>query len=34
MTTELQTLYGLKFNPFRPDIPAEVLYSMLTVDGA
>ena len=33
MTTKLQTLYGLKFNPFRPDIPAEALYTTPTVDA-
>jgi general secretion pathway protein A len=26
MTTRLLSLYGLKWNPFRPDIPAEALY--------
>jgi general secretion pathway protein A len=33
MTTKLQTLYGLKFNPFRPDIPVEALYTTPTVDA-
>jgi len=33
MTTKLQTLYGLKFNPFRPDIPVEALYATPTVDA-
>jgi type II secretory pathway predicted ATPase ExeA len=33
MTTKLQTLYGLKFNPFRPDIPIEALYTTPTVDA-
>jgi general secretion pathway protein A len=33
MTTKLQTLYGLKFNPFRPDIPVEALYITPTVDA-
>jgi len=26
MTTRLLSLYGMKWNPFRPDIPAEALY--------
>src|ERR1039458_7812457 len=33
MTTKLQTLYGLKFNPFRPDIPAEALYTTPSVNA-
>jgi len=33
MTTKLQTLYGLKFNPFRPDIPVEALYTTPSVDA-
>ena len=33
MTTKIQTLYGLKFNPFRPDIPIEALYITPTVDA-
>jgi len=32
MTTKLQTLYGLKFNPFRPDVPVEALHTTPTVD--
>jgi len=30
---KLQTLYGLKFHPFRPDIPIEALYTTPTIDG-
>lgn len=26
MNPKLQTLYGLKFHPFRPDVPLEALY--------
>jgi general secretion pathway protein A len=33
MTTKLQTLYGLKFNPFRTDIPVDALYVTPTVDA-
>ncbi len=35
MTThpKLQTLYGLKFYPFRPDIPIEALHTTPTTDG-
>lgn len=35
MTThpKLQTLYGLKFHPFRPDIPIEALHTTPTIDG-
>ena len=33
MTTKLQSLYGLKFNPFRPDLPVEALYTTPTVDA-
>ena len=33
MTTKLQTLYGLKFNPFRADIPIDALYITPTVDA-
>jgi general secretion pathway protein A len=33
MTTKLQTLYGLKFHPFRPDIPIEALHTTPTVDA-
>ena len=27
MTPRIQAIYGLKFNPFRPDVPIEALYS-------
>jgi type II secretory pathway predicted ATPase ExeA len=30
---KLQTLYGLKFHPFRPDIPIEALHTTPTIDG-
>ena len=35
MTThpKLQTLYGLKFHPFRPDIPIEALHTTPTIDA-
>lgn len=33
MTTKLQSLYGLKFNPFRPDVPVEALYTTPVVDA-
>lgn len=33
MNHKLQSLYGLKFNPFRPDLPTEALYSTPTVDA-
>src|ERR1043166_9302875 len=33
MTPKLQTLYGLKFNPFRPDVPIEALHCTPTVDA-
>lgn len=33
MTTKLQSLYGLKFNPFRPDVPVEALYTTPAVDA-
>jgi type II secretory pathway predicted ATPase ExeA len=35
MTThpKLQTLYGLKFHPFRPDIPMEALYPTPAIDS-
>jgi general secretion pathway protein A len=33
MTTKLQSLYGLKFNPFRPDIPVQALYTTPLVDA-
>jgi type II secretory pathway predicted ATPase ExeA len=32
-TTKLQALYGLKFNPFRPDVPVEALYTTPAVDA-
>ncbi|HVS29668.1 MAG TPA: AAA family ATPase [Solirubrobacteraceae bacterium] len=30
---KLQTLYGLKFNPFRPDVPVEALFTIPAVDA-
>jgi general secretion pathway protein A len=33
MTTKLLSIYGLKFHPFRPDIPAHALYTTPTVDA-
>jgi type II secretory pathway predicted ATPase ExeA len=33
MNPRLQSLYGLKFNPFRPDVPVEALYATPTVDA-
>jgi general secretion pathway protein A len=33
MTTKLQSLYGLKFNPFRPDVPVEALHATPLVDA-
>jgi general secretion pathway protein A len=33
MIHKLQTLYGLKFHPFRPDIPVEALYATPAVDA-
>ena len=33
MNPKLQTLYGLKFHPFRPDIPLEALYCPPAVDA-
>jgi type II secretory pathway predicted ATPase ExeA len=33
MTTKLQSLYGLKFNPFCPDIPVEALHTTPHVDA-
>jgi len=33
MNPLLQTLFGLKFNPFRPDIPIEALYISPAVDA-
>jgi type II secretory pathway predicted ATPase ExeA len=32
MTTKMQSLYGLKFNPFRPDVPVEALHTTPAVD--
>lgn len=32
MSTKLQSLYGLKFNPFRPDVPVEALFANPRVD--
>lgn len=31
--SKLQTLYSLKFNPFRPDVPVEALFITPTVDA-
>ena len=33
MSPKLQSLYGLKFNPFRPDVPVEALHTTPAVDG-
>ena len=33
MNPKLQTLYGLKFNPFRPDVPIEAIYPTPAVDS-
>lgn len=33
MSTRLQSLYGLKFNPFRPDVPIEALHKSPAVDA-
>lgn len=33
MNPKLQSLYSLKFNPFRPDVPVEALYVTPTVDA-
>jgi len=33
MHPKLQSLYSLKFNPFRPDVPVEALYTPPTVDA-
>jgi general secretion pathway protein A len=33
MSTKLQSLYGLKFNPFRPDVPVEALHTTPQVDS-
>lgn len=32
MTTKFLSRYGLKYNPFRPDVPAEALYTTPAVD--
>jgi hypothetical protein len=31
--SKLQSLYGLKFNPFRPDVPVEALFTTPAVDA-
>jgi general secretion pathway protein A len=33
MNATLQTLYGLKYHPFRPDVPHEALYPSAAVNG-
>jgi general secretion pathway protein A len=33
MSPKLQSLYGLKFNPFRPDVPIEALHTTPAVDA-
>jgi type II secretory pathway predicted ATPase ExeA len=33
MNAKCQALYGLKFNPFRPDVPVEALYTTPQVDA-
>lgn len=33
MTTKQLSLYGLKFNPFRPDVPIDALYTTPAVDA-
>jgi type II secretory pathway predicted ATPase ExeA len=33
MTTKLLSLYGLKFHPFRPDVPADALFTTPAVDS-
>src|SRR5438046_2740857 len=33
MSSKQQSLYGLKFNPFLPDVPVEALYTSPTVDA-
>jgi general secretion pathway protein A len=33
MNPKLQTMYGLKFNPFRPDVPIEALHTTPAVDS-
>lgn len=32
MNSKIQSLYGLKFNPFRPDVPVEALHTTPAVD--
>jgi len=33
MNAKLQSLYGLKFHPFRPDVPTEALYATPATDA-
>jgi len=33
VNSKLQSLYGIKFNPFRPDVPVEALYTPPRVDA-
>ncbi len=33
MTTKLLSLYGLKFHPFRPDVPTEALFTTPAIDS-
>ena len=33
MNPKLQTLYGLKFHPFRPDVPIDALHATAALDG-
>lgn len=33
MNPKFQSLYSLKFNPFRPDVPVEALYITPAVDA-
>lgn len=33
MNPKLQTLYGLKFHPFHPDVPIEALHATLAIDS-
>jgi type II secretory pathway predicted ATPase ExeA len=33
MNPKLQSLYGLKFHPFRPDVPIEALYTTPAIDS-
>jgi hypothetical protein len=33
MNPILQTMYGLKFHPFRPDVPIDALYVTPKVDS-